>query len=149
MDGNITEGIKEAFDAERYVEAFTLLHGQIDWSMVATLQLEVVFNGRLTGSEVARYIDEEQFSYLKSVELLLGLDVISDEEARRLRDFNAVRNKIVHRLIRRYYQTRADPRTKVSMQEAKDAFNEGRYLAEIVGRMTGRYSADGTIDSTK
>ena len=137
LDGDIDKGIDEAFVEERYVEAFALLHGQIDWLMTSLYQLQIVMREHSTSENAWDLIENKKYSYIGTMSYLHNNGIINDDECHRLRDFNAVRNKIIHRLIRRSHQTRKDPRTKVTRQEAIDGFKEGKALASLLRQRSG------------
>lgn len=140
LDGDLDAGIDEAFQSGRYVEAFALLHGLIDWLMASLYQLEIVFSGKATSQDAWRLIEGKQYGYLDSAKFLRESRILTDAEYDRLLKFNGIRNKIVHRLIRRHFQTRREPRTRITKKEADDGFEEGKELVALLRKKSEKYA---------
>lgn len=148
LDGDIEKGAEEAFAEERYVEAYALLHGLIDWWMTDLYQFHVVTRQHPTLENAWDIIENKKWSFMDTLSYLSQNGIISDEERRRLMEFNFIRNKIVHRIIRRHYQTRADPKTKVTRQEAIDGFREGMALVSLLRERTGTFLPPSAVVGT-
>ncbi|MDV3244198.1 MAG: DUF86 domain-containing protein [Nitrososphaerales archaeon] len=137
LDGDISQGIEEAFKEGRYVEAFALLQAQIDWWMADLHQLCSLKSGKLRHWDLGEMIDSYPFRFNDSLKFLLGEGVLSKKECASLKEFYALRNKIVHRLIMRSYQPAK--RNKLTRVEVMKGFEKGKVLAKLLGNKTASY----------
>ncbi len=135
LDGGLEEGVKEAYESGRLVEAFALLHGWIDWLMGAVYQLYI--DRKEGGREDLGRLIEDNPSWRESLERLSSNNIMNTEELNRLKEFNNVRNRVIHRLVARGYQTR---REKITKEEAERGFNEGLRLVELLKAKTEEYA---------
>ncbi|MHB1830515.1 MAG: hypothetical protein ACYCO0_03930 [Candidatus Micrarchaeaceae archaeon] len=133
LEGNIDAGIQEAFDEKRYVEAFALLHGRLDFLMHTIYQNYEVSKGR-RGTDLGALINEN-VSWKMSLARLSKNQIINEKERQRLINFNDLRNRIIHRLIVRSYQpSRPDKLTQI---EVDTGFEEGKRLVKLLDEKTG------------
>jgi hypothetical protein len=134
--GDLNEGIEEAYQQRRYVEAFTLLHGYIDFLMIDLYELHLALGGAASGDDLENAIDENP-TWRTSVNRLRKLKIIDDVECGRLDGFNLLRNRIVHRLIIRSFQS--SRKERITQAEADQGFLEGTELVRLLAKKTGKF----------
>jgi hypothetical protein len=139
LDGDIGKGIDEAFSDGRYVEAFALLHSEVDWLLANLHQQSSSVKSPRGILVLQNLIDEHKYRFMDTLELLLKSEVVSREEYRRLRDFNEIRNRIIHRMIVHGYQPRR--RNRVTRAEAERGFQEGKSLFALLEGKTLQWTA--------
>jgi hypothetical protein len=92
-----------------------------------------------TDAELAQLIREigpqSRYRYTRLVEGLAKDEILSPEEAKRLRNFNDLRNNILHRLLKYAFFTY--PWHVVMKEEAENGFEEGVKLAKLLEAKCG------------
>lgn len=128
--GDISAGTEEAFKETRYVEAFALLHSEIDWWMANAYQFYRMGSGTAEGKLWEKMVDEKTYRFKGSAEFLRDVGIITQDQFERLEQFDRLRNKIVHRLVIHSYRPRKS--NTVTEGEVQSGFIEGRRLREIL-----------------
>ena len=126
LDGDVLKGAEEASSESRYVEAFALLHALIDWWMIDLYQLHEMSRGK----DSQELHHEREYRFRTLLTDLRKMEVISDKERDKLDRFDALRNKIIHRLVMYGYQPY--PRNRIMKSEVTQGFEEGKALAELL-----------------
>jgi hypothetical protein len=140
--GNIAEATQEAFDSGRYVEAFALLHAEIDWLMVKTYQFFRMSKGTADDDQTwDDMVDDKMYRFKDTAEFLRDVGIIDDDVLGRLVAFDRIRNKIIHHLVSRSDRPRKG--NKVTLGEVQSEFEEGKKMRELLRKI----SNDKGIDS--
>jgi len=134
LEGDLALGIEEAFNERRYVEAFALLHGWLNWLMHFIFENYEVSKGGKGGADLRSLIDENP-SWKTALDRLSKNRIISEKECQRLIAFNGLRNSVIHRLIVRSYQPSRPE--KLAQAEVEEGFNEGKALVKLLKEKTG------------
>jgi len=130
LDGDILKGAEEAFNETRYVEAFALLHAFIDWCMTNLIQLDGCI---VDSSKTEELLFKTKYRFGNSLNCLKCKKIIDENEYRRLKEFNQLRNLIIHRLVTRSFGNRPiGERNTVKLAEVKKGFEEGINLAQLL-----------------
>jgi hypothetical protein len=125
LEGNILEGAQEAFKNKRYVEAFALLHADIDWWMTALIQSHGVAKA-LTIDQRQKLFSDSEYRFKNSVHFLEEHKIIDEKERGRLLRFNELRDRVIHRLVTYSYHTHAENR--ITKLEVTKGFEDGKVL---------------------
>ncbi len=143
LDGDIDQGVEEAFSEGRYIEAFTLLQAQIDWWMADLHQLSALKSGKVKDGNLGEMIANYPFRFNDSLSFLRNHGVLTDKECGELNQFYELRNRMIHRLIVRSYQPvtegGAANRNDFTKTEAMKGFEKGRSLAKVLKEKTASY----------
>jgi hypothetical protein len=139
LEGDAVKGAEEAFKERRYVEAFALLHGIIDWWMIDLIQMKETSKGIERGPEGLQRLNEIYYTYpyrfKESMKYLRDNGIITQQEYERLREFNELRDLVIHRLVMYSYQP--NPRNRIDEATVTKGFKEGRELADLLMSKTG------------
>ncbi len=135
LKGDILKGAREAFAHQRYVEAFALLHAEVDIRM-AELYQNIEFSTILyerqheSLDDVLFLLSEQDFRFKRTASLLAELGLIDGKDHRRLLSFNRLRDLIVHRLV--IFSHRYTESSRVDLSEIREGFEEGLKLAKLL-----------------
>ncbi len=132
LDGNIKQGTKEAFDEQRYVEAFALVQAQIDWWMTNMCQRH---QAEIKGGNPEEIYSKRIYRFREARKYLLDNGVIDQKESGELVEFYQLRNKIIHRLLMHSFQPN-DKRNKVTKEAAAAGFEKGMALVSLLEEKT-------------
>jgi hypothetical protein len=159
LDGDIDKGVEEAFNEDRYLEAFTLLQAQIDWWLASIHQMVALRTGMVSRTKelenwnLGEMISTYPFRFKDSAKFLRDNGVLTDSEYGVLFGFYNFRNRMIHRLIVRSYQpvSGADSanRNDITRAEAKEQFEKGRGLVKLLTRKTAENSPFTSVSRSK
>jgi hypothetical protein len=136
LDGDVLDGAEQAFRQTRYIEAFALLHADIDWRMIELIQCHDIDSVSSLEEEEKLFSDKE-YRFKNSVRLLKKYEIIDEKECGRLLAFNELRDRVIHRLVIRSYHLGSDDPNKITKSEVTRGFEEGITLdARLANRLS-------------
>jgi len=143
--GNLDEGIEEAFKEKRYVEAFVLLHAQIDWWMESIYANYRRNNGLVSTRERMANVDYYPYRYMDSANFLKQKGIIDPRTHSRIANFNNLRDRLIHRLVYRGYQRRdlGKKANRITPSDVSKGFENGRKLVSLLLELNNRGIAKG------
>ena len=97
---------KMLFKKMEYFGAFTVLHALIEFWMQNLYELKTFdkFGHWKTLRTYEEHMVKAQYRYRKLIHDLLSAKLINNGEAKRMEDFNLLRDRIIHRLVKYSYQ---------------------------------------------
>ncbi|MBI4258744.1 MAG: hypothetical protein HY619_07300 [Thaumarchaeota archaeon] len=131
LEGKALEGAREAYQEERIIEAFALLHAFIEWEMANLYEQNHLSNGgSLIELREKGIMQKYRFSWLRKQ--LRDTQLLKPVEDQRLGKWYDLRNKIIHRLVAYSYHNY--DWNRVTREQVEDGFREGEALAEMLRR---------------
>lgn len=124
LDGDVLDGAEQAFKQTRYIEAFAILHADIDWHMIELIQWHDMPKVSTLEEEEKLFSDKE-YRFKKSVRLLEEYEIIDEKQRGRLLAFNELRDRLIHRLVMRSYHYGSNDENKITKSEVTGGFEEG------------------------
>ena len=131
LDGNSLEGAREAFRADRIVEAFSLLHAFIEWEMANLIEYSHLRSGG-TLIDLREQMQNYRFNWL--LDQLCIKILIKPHENELIIKWYDIRNKIIHRLVAYSYHNYQWNR--VTRKEVNEGFLKGQAIAEMLRKRT-------------
>lgn len=130
LDGDVLQGAKDAFEQDRFVEAFDLVQAWIDYLMA-----NLVTRYQTTVKEVNPFdIHFEEFRTKKMANDLVELGLIDPNLRSRIYSFYYLRNRVTHKMI--FYTYRRYPSYSTTREEVEQGFKEGQDISETLYRTT-------------
>ena len=130
LDGDILEGAREAYQEDRIIEAFALLHAFIEWEMTNLYETSQIINGVILHSLRKNFREHKMYLFRSLNKELLKKKLIEHSEYKRFLDWYNIRNRIIHRLVAFSYHP--DAFNKVTREEVENGFLEGEALSELL-----------------
>lgn len=125
LRGDILEGANQAFLDGRYVEAFDLLQGLIDWRLI-----NIFLKNETSDKPIEPYFAEYRTNKLAFE--LSSRKLITDAERPQVLEFYELRKKIVHKVILYTYLHHHYQKYQVTRVEAINGFDKGKKLANLL-----------------
>ena len=86
---------KEAYEDGNYIEAFVFLHSTLEAYLLACWSS---FKYLFSKEKIGRISNPKKWDYLKLVDVLNEVNILSDSQASDFKKFNEGRNKIIHEI---------------------------------------------------
>ena len=129
VDGEVIKGAKDAYQEDRIVEAFALLHAFIEWEMVNLYEQDYLHKGGyLHELEEKGVVQQYKFTWLRAE--LRKRKLIDQGQDQSLGKWYDLRNRIIHRLVAYSYHNYS--RNRITREEVKQGFHVGEEIAEFL-----------------
>lgn len=131
------EYARKLVEEKEYFGAFARIHALIEFWMQDLFEQD--YQTSHSDDELTKLVSESgpkaQYRFSRLVEALTKRDLLTPDEAKRLKDFNLLRDRILHRLVKYSFQTY--PWHVVMRSEAEGEFEEGVKLAKLMEAKCG------------
>lgn len=126
-------GAVEAFENDRIIEAFNLLHAYIEFLMINMYEKHwMMKGGSLLELQEMGIMQNYRFDCLKTE--LKALKIVPRKDIKKLEKWYGLRNKIIHRLLSYGYLTYEW--NKITRKEANSGFKTGLYLVDTFDKIS-------------
>lgn len=92
---NYVEKAKEHYEGGNYIEAFVFLHSTLEAYLLSNWSL---FKHLFSKEPIAKISNPKKWDYLKLVDVLNEVNMLTDSQVSNLKEFNTGRNKIIHEI---------------------------------------------------
>ena len=145
IDGDVVDFAKELLKNKEYFGALACLHSLIEAWMEELYERAYAEAHTLSESKDRNL---KGFRYGKLWNDLLGLRLITSDEAIAIEDFGRLRDRVVHHLVK--FQFRPKSEYRIKQTEVIDGFNDGLKIVKLLKEKAGsQFTSTTTFDKSR